>query len=186
MWDTGSQVCVIDERWKQEHLSEVPLRDVSNILESPNTLNLVAANGIDMPYVGYVEVTFRLASQTSHNTELVIPILVARGQNLSHPIIGFNVIEQIVTSMEQSQLTTVSGNTIERTVKAAFPSLKKSKVQTFIKLVSTERSCEYTVKTTKGHVNVLKHSILQVLCRAYMQPIKEDSTLIFEPDVNPC
>ncbi|RXN33638.1 Retrovirus-related Pol poly from transposon [Labeo rohita] len=185
LWDTGSQVCVIDELWKQEYLSEVPLRDVSNILESPNTLNLVAANGIDMPYIGYVEVTFRLASQISHNTELVIPILVARGQNLSHPIIGFSVIEQIVTSMEV-QPSTVSGNILERTVKAAFPSLKKSKVQTFIKLVSAESSCEYTVKTMKGHVNVPKHSILQVSWRVYLQPVKEDSTLIFEPDVNPC
>lgn len=60
LWDTGSvsQVCVIDELWKQEYLSEVPLRDVSNLLESPNTLNLVAANDIDMSYIGYVEVTF--------------------------------------------------------------------------------------------------------------------------------
>lgn len=62
LWDTGSQVYVIDELWKQEYLPEVTLRDVSDILESPNMLNLVAANGIDMPYIGYVEVTFRLSS----------------------------------------------------------------------------------------------------------------------------
>lgn len=86
LWDTGSQVCVIDEVWKQEYLPEVPLRDVSDILEAPNTLNLVAANGIDMPYIGYVEVTFNLSSQASHKAELVIPMLVARGQrgHLSH------------------------------------------------------------------------------------------------------
>lgn len=74
---------------------------------------------------------------------------------------------------------------LERTVKAAFPSLKRSKVQTFIKLVSAESSCEYIVKTMKGHVNVPKRSTVQVSCRVYMQPVKEDSTLIFEPDVNP-
>lgn len=50
--DTGSQVCVIDEVWKQIYLPEVPLRDVSNILEAPHTLNLVAAKGIDIPYTG--------------------------------------------------------------------------------------------------------------------------------------
>ncbi|XP_016383472.1 mucin-5AC-like [Sinocyclocheilus rhinocerous] len=107
-----------------EYLPEVPLRDVSDILESPNTLNLVAANGIDMPYIGYVEVTFRLASPTSHHTELVIPILVARGQNLSHPIIGFNVIEQIVNSIEQAQPSTVSDKTLERT-ESRIPQPKK-------------------------------------------------------------
>ncbi len=186
LWDTGSQVCVICELWKQEYLPEVPLRDVSDILESPNTLNLVVANGIDMPYIGYVEVTFSLPSQTPHHTELVIPILVASGQNLSRPIIGFNVIEQIVNSTEQVQSSTGSDNMLERTVKASFPSLKRSKVQTFIKLVSAESSCEYIVKTMKWHVTVPKRSTVQVSCRAYMQPVKEDNTLIIEPDVNPC
>ncbi|KAL1267687.1 hypothetical protein QQF64_033050 [Cirrhinus molitorella] len=75
---------------------------------------------------------------------------------------------------------------LEKTVKAKFPSLKRSKVQTFIKLVSAQSSCEYTVKTTKGNVNVPKRSIMQVSCGVYMQPVKEDSVLIFEPDVNPC
>ncbi|GAA6090442.1 uncharacterized protein LOC121887483 [Tachysurus ichikawai] len=177
------KVCVIDEVWKEEYLPEVPLRDVSNILEAPNTLNLVAANGIDLPYIGYVEVTFRLSSQSSHQAELVIPMLVARGQSLSHPIIGFNVIEQIVNSIEQAQPTTVN-KMLERTVKAAFPSLKRSKVQTFIHLVSAESSCEYIVKTTKVHVSIPKRSTVPVSCRVYMQPVKEDSTLIFEPDVN--
>ncbi|KAL1249450.1 hypothetical protein QQF64_020455 [Cirrhinus molitorella] len=158
----------------------------SNILEAPSTLNLIAANGIDMPFIGYVEVTFRLVSPTSHHTELVIPILVAKGQNLSHPIIGFNVIEQIVNSIKQVQPSTVNNNMLEKTVKATFPSLKRSKVQTFIKLVSAQSSCEYTVKTTKGNVNVPKRSIMQVSCGVYMQPVKEDSVLIFEPDVNPC
>lgn len=106
-------------------LPEVPLRDVSDILEAPNTLNLVAANGIDVPYIGYVEVTFRLSSPAAHKAEFVIPMLVARGQNLSHPIIGFNVIEQTVNAIEQAQPSTVNNNTLERIVLAAFPSLKK-------------------------------------------------------------
>lgn len=71
LWDTGSQVCVIDELWKQEYLPEVPLKDVSNILEAPNTLNLVAANGIDLPYIGYVEVTFRLSSPVKEDSTLL-------------------------------------------------------------------------------------------------------------------
>lgn len=183
LWDTGSQVCVIDEGWKQEYLPEVPLRDVSDILEAPNTLNLVAANGIDVPYIGYVEVTFRLSSPAAHKAEFVIPMLVARGQNLSHPIIGFNVIEQTVNAIEQAQPSTVNNNTLERIVLAAFPSLKKNKVQAFIQLVSAESSCEYTVKTTKVHVSVPKRSTVQISCRVYMQPVKEDSTLLFEPDV---
>lgn len=186
LWDTGSQVCVIDEIWKQEYLPEVPLRDVLDILEAPHTLNLVAANGINIPYIGYVEVTFSLTSQVTQNAEVVIPMLVARGQNLSHPIIGFNVIEQIVSSTEQVPSGPQRNEMLERTIKAAFPSLKRNKVQAFIKLVSVESSCEYMVKTTKVHVNIPKHSTVQTSCRVYMPPVKEDTTLIFEPDVNPC
>jgi len=136
--------------WKQEYLPDVPLRDVSDILEAPNTLNLVAANGINILFVGYVEVTFKLSSQASHKAQLVIPMLVARGQSLSHPIIGFNVIEQIVNSIEQAQLNTVNNIILERTVKTVFPSLKKSKVQAFSQLLSAESS-EYPVKSKKGY-----------------------------------
>jgi len=150
LWDHGSQVCVTDEVWKQEYLPDVPLGGVSDILEAPNTLNLVAANGINILFVGYVEVTFKLSSQASHKAQLVIPMLVARGQSLSHPIIGFNVIEQIVNSIEQAQPNTVNNIILERTVKTVFPSLKKSKVQAFSQLLSAESS-EYPVKSKKGY-----------------------------------
>lgn len=96
LWDTGSQVCIIDELWKQEYLLEVPLRDVYDLLESSNTLNLVAANGIDMPYIGYVEVTFRHRHNTRLNLLLPDPSCYSQqGAKISYPIIGFNVIEQI-------------------------------------------------------------------------------------------
>lgn len=36
LWDTGSQVSVIDERWKEESLPNARLRDVSEILDSPD------------------------------------------------------------------------------------------------------------------------------------------------------
>ncbi|GAA6090899.1 NACHT, LRR and PYD domains-containing protein 12-like [Tachysurus ichikawai] len=71
-----------------------------------------------------------------------------------------------------------------RGIKPSRESLKRSKVQTFIHLVSAESSCEYIVKTTKVHVSIPKRSTVPVSCRVYMQPVKEDSTLIFEPDVN--
>ncbi|KAJ8365456.1 hypothetical protein SKAU_G00142870 [Synaphobranchus kaupii] len=56
-----------------------------------------------MPYVGWVETTFRLASEKDQTKEFIIPVLVMKGRHLSHPIIGFNVIEYILTKTEKTK-----------------------------------------------------------------------------------
>lgn len=177
LWDTGSQVSVIDERWKEESLPNARLRDVSEILDSPDDLRLTAANGTEMPYLGWIETTFRLASETDQTKELIIPVLVMKGCHLSHPIIGFNVIEHILTMTDKTKQYS--------TVKTAFPSLKRNKVRAFIQAVSAEQTDEYAVKTKKEKVAVPKHSSIQIECRVASQPFKEDMTMLFQPDLNP-
>lgn len=51
-----------------------------------------------MPYKGFIERTFVLAAEGTDPKELVVPMLVIKGQHLSQPILGFNVIEQIIKS----------------------------------------------------------------------------------------
>ena len=34
LWDSGSQVTIIDELWKEEYLPDTKLRDISEILDS--------------------------------------------------------------------------------------------------------------------------------------------------------
>jgi len=80
LWDTGSQVCIIDEKWKTKHAPEVTLRNISEATEAPDSLRLVAANGTNMPYSGWVELTFKLASPVTNEKELNIPVLVLKGQ----------------------------------------------------------------------------------------------------------
>lgn len=62
LWDTGSHVCIVDEMWKREHLPNIRLRRVADVIDAPEGLRLVAANGQDIPYIGWMEVTFGLAS----------------------------------------------------------------------------------------------------------------------------
>lgn len=82
------------------------------IVDSPDDIRLSAVNGTEMPYLGWVEITFRLAPEINQTKELIIPVLVMKGGHLSHPIIGFNVIEHILANTE-------------KTVKKASPSLKR-------------------------------------------------------------
>lgn len=44
LWDTGSQVCIVDELWKNEYLPNMRLRDVTEVINAPESLRLVAAN----------------------------------------------------------------------------------------------------------------------------------------------
>ena len=177
LWDTGSQVSVIDERWKEQYLPNARLRDVSEILDLPDNLTLTAANGTDMPYLGWVETTFQLGSEIDQTKELIIPVLVMKGFHLSHPLIGFNVIEHILAKTEKTKQYS--------TVKKAFPSLKRNKVRAFIQAVSAEQIDEYAVKTKKEKVAVPKHSSIQIECRVAAQPFKMDMTMLFQPDLNP-
>lgn len=172
LWDTGSQVCIVDERWKNEHLPNIRLRNVAEVIDAPEGLCLVAANGQDIPYAGWVEVTFGLASNEVKTKELVIPVLVMKGRELRHPIIGYNVIEQMMNNKELTQ--PITNESVER-----------EKVQAFIEQVHAEMSCGYLVKTKKENVNVPKHTSVQIECRVQSHRPKENTVLIFEPDVNP-
>lgn len=74
---------VVSEHWKTEHLPHVTLRDISEIIDANDTLNLIAANGEDMPYVGWIDVTFRLAADGVPTKKVVIPTLVIKGASLA-------------------------------------------------------------------------------------------------------
>uniref|UniRef100_A0A8C9XDB9 MYND-type domain-containing protein n=1 Tax=Sander lucioperca TaxID=283035 RepID=A0A8C9XDB9_SANLU len=45
LWDTGSQVCIVDEKWKRRHFPREKLKDVSELLDASDGLKITAANG---------------------------------------------------------------------------------------------------------------------------------------------
>uniref|UniRef100_A0A8C6LDR0 Gypsy retrotransposon integrase-like protein 1 n=1 Tax=Nothobranchius furzeri TaxID=105023 RepID=A0A8C6LDR0_NOTFU len=181
LWDTGSQVCAVDEAWKAENIPDVKLRDIAEIV-NPGDLQVEAANGTEMPYVGWVEVLFKLAAGPQ---EFYVPVLVMKGSQLSRPIIGFNVIEHIITNGQAEMNNNEAKEGFLKSVKMAFPTLKRGNEKAFIKAVRVERACEYLVKTACSRMSVPSHSTLQVKCRINVRPFKEDTMLVFEPDGNP-
>lgn len=131
-------MCIVDRQWKDQYIPGVKVRDVSEATEATDNLNLVAANGSSMPYEGWVEITFSLAPHANKMKELVIPVLVLKGQQLSKPIIGYNVIEQVMKQSEASGQGKESKGLLNKTVRCAFPSLGRSKIRTFINLMTAE------------------------------------------------
>lgn len=186
LWDSGSQVTIIDELWKEVHLPDTRLRDISDILDVTPALDIKAANGESMPYTSWVEIAFRLASGAAAKTEVIVPTLVMKGGKLAQPIIGSNVIKIIIDS-ELKQSDTTHREQLSKTVRAAFPGHTDTfvkQVTAVVEQVSVRQANEYVVKTKRERVNIPKHLSVQVECHVHMDSPPENATLIFEPDVN--
>lgn len=182
LWDTGLQACAVDEVWKASHLPNAPLRNVAEFVDPLDPLQIEAANGTEMPYVGWLEASFKLAAS---DDEMIMPILVLKGGQQQCPIIGFNVIERLVLGSLQDKKQHGDKEKLVKAVKMAFPHLRKNKAKTFIRAVSVGQTCEHNVRTASERISVPKRSSMQIEYRVQTPPFREDKTLIFEPHENP-
>lgn len=90
------QVCLINEKWRYQHLPHTIVRSISEILGS-DTLDGRAVNQTPIPFSGWVEIKFRLPTKEATQLELLVPVLVAYEDGVAEePIIGFTVIEDLL------------------------------------------------------------------------------------------
>ncbi|KAK7879352.1 hypothetical protein WMY93_033866 [Mugilogobius chulae] len=93
LWDTGSQVCLINEKWRQRNIPHATVRSLSEIL-GPGILDGRAVNQTPIPFHGWVEIKFELPASEATQLELLVPILVTDQEGIAEdPIIGFNRYE---------------------------------------------------------------------------------------------
>ena len=82
--------------WVRRFSPGTDVRDIAELL-GMDGLDLKTANGTDLPYKGWVELTFTLAEENSQHS-LQVPFLVAK-DSIDMPIVGFDVIEEITNSL---------------------------------------------------------------------------------------
>ena len=174
LWDTGAQVSVLSKDFLTEHFparKEQPLTD----LLGDSSLDLKAANGTEIPYVGWVDINFELCSDS--NRHISIPFLVST-LKLDMPIIGYNVIEEIVkastTSTENSLISVLSAS-FEDKISPNVP-----KLINFLQSTNKHELCD--LKTIKKSVIIPKSSSARVSCRANTAYIDKSIPAYFEPD----
>ena len=91
--DTGSMPSVLDEEFRRRHLPSTPILPVSDFLgEGEEVPVFKTANNTILPVSGVVVVDFTLGESTFQ-----VPFLVTSIE-LSHPILGFNVMEHFVVN----------------------------------------------------------------------------------------
>ena len=100
LWDTGAQVSIASKSWLGEYLPSLKPRNIAELLREEAGLSLIGANGGPILFDGWVEVQFQLTSGNQSSTPLTVPLLVARS-DLEFPIIGYNVIEEVIKSPDQ-------------------------------------------------------------------------------------
>ena len=92
LWDTGAQVSIVSNKWLKRNFPLVKDKNVSEILGEEQDLNIAAANGIYIPFAGFLELKFELG-QNKTDSSVFVPML-------EQQLIGFNVIEQLTKNYE--------------------------------------------------------------------------------------
>ena len=180
LWDTGAQATVINDKWRVEHLPNSTIRATDELL-GPVPLNGLAANQTEIPFMGWVPVEFKLSMSDTASSSLLVPVLVSSDPNVAEdPIIGFNVIEEVVNELKQQQCVTHTDSATE-IVSSAFD-IDSCAARTFIQLMHTHQSSNEGIPVSTGKSKVILHpgKTTTVRCRTHMGAEK-DTEMLFCP-----
>ena len=100
LFDTGSQVSIIDKQWAKTHIPNYTVRPLQELLE--DEVEVVGMGGQVIPYEGWVELTVNLTGNDDPDLTIQTPFLVSQ-LPLIQPIVGANVLEEIIHRRESSK-----------------------------------------------------------------------------------
>ena len=101
LWDTGAQVSLVNRTWLETNVTgDYKIRPVSELFEDVE-IEAVGQNVI--PYIGYALLSFEMGKH--EGKALTVPFLVT-SIKLRQPLIGTNVMEEMVANYGSTQLST--------------------------------------------------------------------------------
>ena len=159
LWDTGAQVSVIPESFWKSVIPDVKLREVGEWVDS---LQIKAANGSVIPYVGWIEVTFDLDAEGSD--PIKVPFLVTT-EELREMVRNSDNLPGIASALGASLCD--SNHSASKLV-----SLLQADIPDDLGIVRVGRQTE---KLPSGRMSLLS-------ARVRPGPIGEKTTVLFEPD----
>lgn len=158
------------------------IRDISELI-GLETLELRTANGTKLPFAGWVEIGFELSCANNTVTQLMVPFLISN-YSLELPIIGYNVIEQVVSKVEDEF-------GVNETLPMLFSENFKGEAKqnttaiiNFIKSASQTKQELCVVKTNKRNSVVPQLGTAVIACRANTGYIDTATPALLEPEIN--
>ena len=92
LWDTGSMVSLVGQKWVQDNFPEKKIHSIREFLEENEELKVTAANSSDVKINGVILLYFSMGEETEG---FVVPVLVGN-EEVVEPILGYNVIEHLI------------------------------------------------------------------------------------------
>lgn len=114
--------------------------------------------------MGWIPVEFQLSGLETSSASLLVPVLVSSDQNVAEdPIVGFNVIEEVINEQLKQQKGTAGSDSTTAVVSGAFE-IDSYAAHTFIQLIHTHQATseETIVKTGKDKVVLLPGEVTTV------------------------
>ena len=168
LWDTGAQVSIVTQAMLEETLPGTAVEDISELINVG--LDLTAANGTKIPFIGRAEVRVRLPSPTKEGQDVHVPFLVTV-DHLEMPILDYNVIQELV-KMDIQEGESPSGFGILTSLKAAFGDGGESPLEALINLIQTpDNDCLCSVRTPKRDTVIPRDQAVKVSCRVNTGPV---------------
>lgn len=168
---------------KRQYLPDVEVRPVEELIEE-GVLDLSAANGTDIPYEGWMGVEFALSKNAVAGISekpVLFPILVAIG-DLGHPIISFNVVEELALTNNTAEDCAPAGHMVQRLCTALEVGRKTARaVLSVLKNKKTE-SGRHIARLVRRPVLIPKNKIIEVECGQLNKMVLSGSHVVLEPN----
>ncbi len=165
LWDTGAQVSIVSQDFMNKNFPSAIVKDISELINVQ--LDFTAANGTQIPYLGWCEIDFSIIN----NETLVVPFLIAK-EVVRLPLIGYNVIEEFVKNG-------ISSNEL----KSALADVSSVNCTSLVDLIKSNDETELcNIRTNKRNHMIPSGKTLQVPCRVNHGPIEKEIPVFFEPN----
>ena len=172
--DTGAQVSIISLQELKHCFPETKLNKIEDLLSAGTKLELTTANGKVLPYLGWVDIECELKGDNKGSSTISLPMLVT-DSILDHPIIGYNVLEQLISSGTDEIVSALS---------SSLPNVKDENLNCLVESIrSGNDSYLCPVKVGKRNVIIPAGQSKKIICRVNAGFMDRGTPVIFESDV---
>ncbi|KAL6470998.1 hypothetical protein MHYP_G00196480 [Metynnis hypsauchen] len=174
--DTGAQVSIVSREWLERELPDVKIQPFDSLLHD-GSFHVTAANGTEVPFDGWVEVSLELLSERHGQLAIQVPLLVSQNC-VNCPLLGFNIIEEIIRENDK-QTDTINLSALLSEVL----NLKQNTVEAIVSVTKVKPleilQPGHLVKVGKRGLIIPAGQINEIRCR--VRCCHKEGTMSFEP-----
>lgn len=179
LFDTGSQVSIIDRSWRERFIPSYPVRPLDELLDAGDSFRLYAVNGQSIPYDGWVELTVNLPGNDNPDLAVQVPFLVSQ-LPLPQPIMGSNVLDEMISGPQSSAETHAMVISLLQKALGVEEDQAVAMVN-FTQVKKTSNDNIATVRVGKEDVTIPARRTVHVRCRVPPTLDTSDSVVLYEP-----